>query len=429
MKSRLLVLTIAIAGAVLPWRVDAADQFAKANGLMSQRKYALAVTELNGILKSAKPGSASYIHAYCLMATCYYSFGQIADAEKLYGTVASTSPTSADGKYARDMLQRMGKPVPTAGATAGSGTEAPPSADAIVAAAKALMEGSSVKEGADRKSHLPQGYVFDEQGNGAVDSPYDKLPDQTRIYYQDGPQGHMIVKGYVNDHPIDMWFDTGATAFFSKGALQAAGVAVPTGEPTGYTSGWAGKRVPTWCINADVRLGGISRRLPVVIEESSSLMPLIGTDLTRGYEIEIDSVGHCMNLKRTASGGKAEVKDSLYDIPCRTKGHDVFVNMSIGGRPCEVFIDTGAAATILSPEAAQRLHLDIPADAPELMMGGVGGSISVRKVFLDMRLGPVHREGFPVLIGGRSGNCIGQDFMSGWRFKVDRDNHMVRFFH
>jgi hypothetical protein len=62
-------------------------------------------------------------------------------------------------------------------------------------------------------------------------------------------------------------------------------------------------------------------------------------------------------------------------------------------------------------------------------MTGVGGNVSMRVCYYDLRLGPITRKDFRVLVGGQAGNCIGQDFMEGWRFKVDRQKNLMRFFH
>ena len=104
--------------------------------------------------------------------------------------------------------------------------------------------------------------------------------------------------------------------------------------------------------------------------------------------------------------------------------------MTVDGKQCsKVLIDTGASMTIISLDQASSMGLDIPDNAPVMMAGGVGGMIPFRRVGLDIRLGPIFKQDFPVMIGGNAGCAIGQDFMAGWRFTVDRDARMVKFFH
>jgi hypothetical protein len=46
-----------------------------------------------------------------------------------------------------------------------------------------------------------------------------------------------------------------------------------------------------------------------------------------------------------------------------------------------------------------------------------------------VRIGPLVKENFPLLIGGQAGTAIGQDLMEGWRCRVDREHNLLRFFH
>jgi hypothetical protein len=95
----------------------------------------------------------------------------------------------------------------------------------------------------------------------------------------------------------------------------------------------------------------------------------------------------------------------------------------------KVLVDTGASSTIISLPQATAAGIVIPASAPYMAIQGVGGDLEVRQVTVDLRLGPIVRNDFPVLVGGTHGSAIGQDFMSGWRFTVDRDRGLLRFFH
>lgn len=83
----------------------------------------------------------------------------------------------------------------------------------------------------------------------------------------------------------------------------------------------------------------------------------------------------------------------------------------------------------MSPATLAQLGIEIDPNAPRVAIGGVGGSTTCRVMELDLQVGPVRRQNFRTLIGGAAGNAIGQDFMQGWRYTVDHDRHLLRFFH
>jgi predicted aspartyl protease len=429
---RALVIVVALFFVCLA-TVYGAD-LTKATQLFTAKNYPAAVAELNNLLKTGNPTQAESARIYYLLGCCYYSSNRPDDAEKLFDSVIGSYPASEEAKLSQQMLTRMGKLVPAkTSAVAPSKDQVPETLktqEDALALAKKMMEKMMAGEDISKMAKPSNAkYVFNDEGGYEPDSPHDRLPEQTRIYYEPTNDGHMVVNGWVNNRPMRMWFDTGATAHFGKNDLAAAGIPLPQGKPDGYTTGWAGTIVPIWHMYADVRIGDVSRRLPISVEENSTLPPLIGTDFTRGYEVEIDRAGKRLNLKRNKPGGDTSKLDSLYDLPCTTSGHDVFLKMTVNKRQCDVFIDTGASNTIINAATADRLGIEIPPDAPSMMFTGVGGGTRMRQVPLDVTLGPITRHDFPVFIGGKAGNCIGQDLMSGWRFKVDRDRHLVRFFH
>jgi len=118
-----------------------------------------------------------------------------------------------------------------------------------------------------------------------------------------------------------------------------------------------------------------------------------------------------------------------YEVPCRKEMTKDVVPLEVSGKTIWVFIDTGAASTIFDDKTFDSLGITMPADAPVVRGSGVGGQLSLRQVELDLRLGPINRLGFRVNVGGKAGSCVGQDFLEGWRFTVDHDRGVLRFFH
>lgn len=259
------------------------------------------------------------------------------------------------------------------------------------------------------------------------------LPQTAKLRFRHGDNGHMLVDAYLNGHFVKAWFDTGASAFITSKSLKAAGISPPAREPESYTRGWAGKAVPMWRVPMKVTIGDLTRNLMVGVQQSSpddqetSILPLIGQDFIKGYRYSIDESGGWIYL--TKNGGESKDYNAAYDVPCIKRGKDDYVALEVNGKKIAAFIDTGAAHTIMDAATYASLGLTIPADAPAYGMTGVGGGFVCHEVELDLRLGPIRRNGFKVMVGGTAGNGIGQDLMKGWRFTVDHDRNLLRFFH
>lgn len=255
----------------------------------------------------------------------------------------------------------------------------------------------------------------------------DSLPEKASFFFKRGEQGHMNVDLMVNGHPVKAIFDTGASAFFYDEPLKKAGVDTNKTEPAGYARGWAGVAIPIKQMDAEIKLGDFQRKLPIRIAESNNdfSMNLIGQDFIDGYQYSIDDKAGRVDLHKKI---KKESKfDPLYDIPCHQIANKDIIEVEINGKKINAFIDTGADATIVDYPTAKSLGLDLNG---ELERGvGVGGMVTMVKDYVTIRVGPVKKEEFCVRIGGHAGCCIGQDLMEGWRYKVDRDEQLMHFFH
>ncbi len=280
-------------------------------------------------------------------------------------------------------------------------------------------------------SHAVKAPANNSEEPDESDREFASLPDSAEIKFNTNASGHMQVDAYINGHLIPCWFDTGAEEVLSVDQLRAAGIAPPTGKPDTYSVGWAGKPIPVWYKEATVKIGGITRTLPLAVAaDYGGLPPLVGQGFLKGYQYSIDNAGGRMLLtKKTAKGVASRAINPLYDIPCVVEDDREYVTITVNGRQIKhVLIDTGASNTILSYDVARAAGLDTTG-APAFAFSGVGGSVIMREVTADVRLGPITKTDFPIQVGGRAGNAIGQDFMSGWRFTVDRDAKLLRFFH
>jgi len=375
--------------------------------LAKQGKYKEAVAAL----RAAPQGSTNlYYQGYC-----YYQLNHQSDAKMFFASVISNYPRSAEAKLAADFLSRI-DPSYVKPAAAG----APP------AATSSASQSRDTDAAPDASKALASILQLE---NGEEPADLAKLPSDARIFFTTASSGHMIVDASINGHPYKCMFDTGAPGLlFGKNNLKAMGVIPPQGPPTTSVSGWAGVRLPAWKMNLTVKVGNVERTLPATVqEELDNIPPLIGYAFIKGYQYEIDQKAQCMTLKKEQ--GNQQSINNLYDVPCTVLGTKPIIAVEVNGKKTEAFIDTGASSTIMNAQTAEALRIEIPADAPTMMAGGIGGMSPYRGVTVSMRLGPIIRKEFQIMIGGHSGSCVGQDFLQGWRFTVDEKKGYMRFFH
>jgi predicted aspartyl protease len=355
-------------------------------------------------------------------ALCFHQLKNWPMATSRYKTIATYFPQTAAGKAAIDALKKLDPSFvpPSGGSATGANAAAAPSSAASPGAGAA---------GATGNSDVDTGLAGDKaKSDAALAKELATLPDTANFYFKKGPEGHMEVDLMVNGHPVKAIFDTGASAFFYADQLKEAGLDLNHAKAGGAASGWAGVKVATTVIPATITLGTLTRKLDIRMQESTSGLSqnLIGQDMVRGYQYEIDDKGGRVDLKKAIAIKSSDI-NPLYDIPLVKIGPKDFVKFSVNNNFAMAFIDTGASNTIFSSAAAAQLGIQPTGET--VPMTGVGGDFSLQKAYVNIRIGGMLRENFPVLIGG-SGMCaLGQDLMDGWRYKVDREHNLLRFYH
>ncbi len=107
------------------------------------------------------------------------------------------------------------------------------------------------------------------------------------------------------------------------------------------------------------------------------------------------------------------------------KANIILVPVSINGQDLTMVFDTGAQASVLSSDAARRLGIAVPADAPVLPLMGVGPAVRGPLVLLPpLRVGDYvveHLTGvvtsleFPFVVDG----FLGANFIEAFRVSID----------
>lgn len=375
-------------------------------------KYAAAANKLLEAVRYPGKEGAAYYYLGC----CYYKLNRSADARAIYRTVVNDYPSAPEASLAAQMLHRLDPSyVPPAG---------------IGGASKSSASASSQGPTASQIAALAAA-VSSRRSPGFPGEDFSKLPDEARIPFTTDPSGHMRVQVYLENRPMEAWFDTGANAHFGKNHLSANNVPLPRGEPNAQTSGWAGNAVPCWRQPMRIQMGNLTRLAPVTVEENMSMMPLVGQEFIQGYQCEVDNNSHYINLRKISSskGTTNSQVSSLYDVPCVRRGMRDYVIMTINGRKLEVLVDTGADSSTFNPSDLEGIGIRVPDDAPRRTASGVGGSFSLRTIYAECRLGPIWRKDFPLEVGGSAGSAVGQDFLGSQRFTIDREKNLMRFFH
>ncbi|OPZ92061.1 MAG: Aspartyl protease [bacterium ADurb.Bin425] len=347
-------------------------------------------------------------------ALCYHHLKNWSMAKSRYKTTANSFPLTEPGRRAAAALKAIDPsfvpPKTLAAATVSAQGERQPS-----------NTQATNEKPADSK---PTASADD----AALDQELAGLPDSAHFYFKKSQQGHMEVDLMVNGHPVKAIFDTGASALFYKDQLKEAGLDLNRAKAGKGTRGWAGVEVSTEVMPAQIKLGTLTRTINIKMPESSNSLStnLIGQDFIKGYQYEIDDKGGRVDLKKKLAA-KQEKLNPLYDIPIEIIAGKEFIVFTVNSQYAKAFIDTGASNTIFDAFSAARFGA-VPT-GEVVHMSGVGGDLTMKRAYVNIRIGGMYRDNFPILIGGSGACALGQDLMEGWKYKVDRENKLLRFFH
>jgi predicted aspartyl protease len=407
LKSSILALTLSFGSAAM----GAHDSYKLGLQAYSKNDFAEAVKHFETALQKTQNDPLLWYYD----ALCYHHLRNWSMAKSRYKTTANSFPLTEPGRRAAAALKAIDPsfvpPQQSVASTVSAQREKP------AASANAINE----KTTADSKSTA-------SADDAALDKELAGLPDSAHFYFKKGQQGHMEVDLMVNGHPVKAIFDTGASALFYKDQLKEAGLDLNRAKPGKGTRGWAGVEVSTEIMPAQITLGTLTRTVNIKMPENSTSQStnLIGQDFIKGYQYEIDDKGGRVDLKKKLAA-KQEKLNPLYDIPIEIIAGKEFIVFTVNSQYAKAFIDTGASNTIFDAFSAARFGA-VPT-GEVIHMSGVGGDLTMKRAYVNIRIGGMYRDNFPILIGGSGVCALGQDLMEGWKYKVDRENKLLRFFH
>lgn len=380
--------------------------------LYNKREYKKAVEALT---KSAAANPQLPTPLY-YQALSYYQLGDPQKAKALYSTIVRKFPTSDEAKFAATYLQRVDpKYVNTVGA--------PPVSRAATSSTTTAAASST-----------PLGDMTSFDAANATTEDLSKLPDTGSVPFSRGSGGHLMVDTQINGRTIKMMFDTGAsTCLIGKNQLEAVGVMdnVIKGQRT--RMGGVGNTVNSAApMIVDLKVGGIQRHMPIMVQDHFDLPPLLGQTFYNGYQYDIDNQSGVIRFTKKGSSRNSVGYDSI-EVPFQTVGNNLVVIAEINGHNCPMYFDTGAAINLFDMRTFLSMGLSIPADASMTMVGGVGGYVPGYLFNISsMRLGGIQKNNLPVTVvqsGGPPLPLLGQPFLRDRRFTIDNDKKVIRFSH
>lgn len=258
------------------------------------------------------------------------------------------------------------------------------------------------------------------------------LPSQATIYFEPG-DAKLKVDGSINNRPVKMVFDTGATGVvIGKNQLEELGIKPPEGAESGLSSGSANdSQQAFWTIKADIKVGTINRpNFPIKVLSYNSGPPLLGQTFIQDFEYSIDRNVGVIRLKRK-SPGMGALANPNYAVPFKLEGTKMVVTVEVNGQPYSMYFDTGnsASAVNFAMSDLKALHIN-PDDSEAVITGGVTGTGSgLRFKVKKLKLGPIEKFDVPVIASyselGKP--LVGQDLYEGYEYTVDNDAKVIHF--
>lgn len=238
----------------------------------------------------------------------------------------------------------------------------------------------------------------------------------------------MLLNAIIGGRTMEVMFDTGAAcSYFGRDQLTAAGAKFfPTGEKT--QSQGVGGIVEVEICMCEVRLGDITRTVPLMVAPTGAMTPLLGQTFFNPFRYDIDTSAGIIRFYKKG-GSQSEGFDTI-NVPFVPVGNELEVPISINGHSGTAYFDTGAGCTMLSMNQLRSMGIPVNTDQPMMVSGVGGGSIAFRMRVDRFQVGQVQKNNFDIVASPScSFSLIGQDFFKDKRFSIDNEARVIKFAH
>lgn len=263
------------------------------------------------------------------------------------------------------------------------------------------------------------------------------IPNETRVYFR-MDRNQIMIPAKLNGREFEFKFDTGASiTLVKKEDFDKAQLHIPEKAMESTCHG-VGGAVPIKVFDADVSVGGVSKRFPIAVTDGHAGNNLLGQDFLNSMEYEFD---HKANFITFRPNKEINVAKDNFAVPFRLHGKHLVVDVMVpGGKKTALIVDTGAYGILLTQKNFQELGLTVPIASSRRSSSGVGDLERWSwEFFIDeLRLGPIvcrepqvsvmdHEDG--ALAGKDDIGLLGMEFFGNWRYTVDNKNQVLRFHH
>ncbi len=259
------------------------------------------------------------------------------------------------------------------------------------------------------------------------------LPDEIRVPSIAKRPNATYLEVSINGRSLLFQLDTGAySTVVGANHLDELGLTRPNNGNTIEIHGVGNRQnIKGWFQKVDLKVGPIYRRdFPITVEDHMDGDPLLGQDFLKDFDTIVDARTITFR-KKTASVNRFATARGTIEIPfdIARDGHHLVVHAFVNKKPYDMIFDTGASDVVFGFGDFKRLNIPLPDRAADFLSHGVAGTTNTWKETVDLQLGSIKKEDFPVSLveSEKMGMpLLGQSFFGSYKFMVDQAKHVIR---
>ncbi|MBY0360026.1 MAG: retroviral-like aspartic protease family protein [Candidatus Obscuribacterales bacterium] len=264
------------------------------------------------------------------------------------------------------------------------------------------------------------------------------VPDEVRIPFE-RKGTHAYVDVLLNNHPVQMIFDTGAEiTAIGDNHLQEIGLSRPeTTEKMLLVGVGDNTKIRGWVQKFDLKVGPIYRRdFSITVQSDMPTPPLLGQTFFKDFQVTLDDAAKQIIFRKkysmAAKDARRGQKPGVKVVPfVRSAGGSMYVNAIVNGKPYPMIFDTGAHGTLFTLGDFKALGFTVPADAEESQVKGIGGFTKSWTFNLrSLQVGPLMAENMPIAVSDSQEvgvPLLGQTFFGRFKYEIDNDKNVIYF--